>query len=196
MKKLFFLFLFVIISVTASAQFAGSGHVVGLKGSKVYVDGVRISNDQVLAGFKDVQGQDLSSQWQKSSNGYKTGVGLTVAGGSLAAGGSLTLCCGLIVGAGTAISLPVLGMPGLVTGDFGVAEDFADQGFSTAEKLITIGGTCALVGIVMTAAGIPTMCIYKNKMKGMLREASPSMADQVTLSAGPTANGVGLALRF
>ena len=196
MRKLLSVLLFVIISVTASAQYANSDYVVGLKGSKVFVDGERISNDQVVACFKDVQGQDLSSQWQKSRNGYKTGLGLTVAGSSLAAGGSLALCCGLIVGSGTAITLPVLGMPGLVTGDLSAAEDYADQGFSTADKLITVGGACALAGIVMTAAGVPTMCIYKNKMKGMLREASPSLAAQVTLSAGPTANGVGLALRF
>lgn len=188
--------LFVAISVTASAQFAGPDHVVGLKGSRVYVDGVRISNDQFLAGLKDVQGQDLSSQWQKSRNGYKTGVGLTVAGGSFVAGGSLAFCCGLIAGAGTAITLPILGMPGVVTGDFSAAGDYADQGFSAAEKLISIGGTCAIAGLAMVAAGVPTMCIYKNKMKGLLHEVGPSLAGQVTLSAGPTANGLGLALRF
>ena len=62
MRKLLSVLLLVIISVTASAQYANSDHVVGLKGSRVYVDGERISNDQVVACFKDVQGQDLSSQ--------------------------------------------------------------------------------------------------------------------------------------
>lgn len=103
---------------------------------------------------------------------------------------------GLVIGAGTLITVPILGMTGLPTGNMKPAGDYWHNGMSSADIMIYIGGYSILTGLAMLASGIPVMCVYKKRLNAIFQEYGPGLASDINLSFGPTANGFGLALNF
>lgn len=195
MKRLLFLLICGFITIAASAQYAVKDVPV-LKGSRVFVDGDKIPNEAVVAYLASAYDDSVADAWTGNRNAYKTGLGLTIAGSSLAWCGSLTFTAGIIAGAGTLITVPILGMVGTVSGDMKPAGDYLGSGMSAAELMISIGGCSALAGLAMLASGIPVLCVYKKRLKTMFQEYGPGLASDINLSFGPTCNGVGLALTF
>lgn len=195
MKRILFLFVCSIMTITASAQYADNDPLV-LKGSRVFVDGEKIPNADVVAYLTSAYDDSVADSWTKNRKAYKTGRGLTVAGSAVTWCGSLVFTAGMIAGAGTLITVPILGMGGIVAGDMQPAGDYLDGGLSAAEMMISIGGCSALAGLAMLASGIPVLCVYKTRLKTMFQEYGSGLASDINLSFGPTGNGIGLALNF
>jgi hypothetical protein len=74
--------------------------------------------------------------------------------------------------------------------------DNINNGMSTADKLITIGGCGALAGLAMIASGIPTLCVYKKRLNSTFDEYMSGISSDAYMAFGPTANGIGFALNF
>lgn len=195
MKRLLLLLVCGFITIAASAQYAVNNPPV-LKGSRVFVDGEKISNADVVTYLASAYDDSVAEDWNKKRNAYKTGLGLTIAGSAVTWCGSLVFTAGIIVGAGTLITVPILGMGGIVAGDMQPAGDYLDGGLSASDLMISIGGCSALAGIAMLASGIPVLCVYKTRLKTMFQEYGSGLSSDINLSFGPTCNGIGLALNF
>ncbi|MBQ6710451.1 MAG: hypothetical protein IJN26_07130 [Bacteroidales bacterium] len=195
MKRLLLLLVCGFITIAASAQYAVQ-NVPVLKGSRVFVDGEKISNADVVAYLASAYDDSVADSWTKNRTAYKTGLGLTIAGSAVTWCGSLVFTAGIIAGAGTLITVPILGMGGIVAGDMQPAGDYLDGGLSAADLMISIGGCSALTGLAMLASGIPVLCVYKTRLKTMFQEYGPGLSSDINLSFGPTGNGIGLALNF
>lgn len=197
MKRLILTVLLCLSALTASAQYIyEQGHVIMLKGSGVFVDGEKMEADDVVACLTECYGEDVARAWVKDKRAYKAGLGLTIAGSSLEFLGGITFVSGILTGAVTTMFVPILGTGAIISGDTGGVKDFTSEGYGIAETLITVGGCCALAGLAMIASGVPTMCVYKKKMKGVLTDYSSAFVNDVNVSFGPTAGGVGLTLNF
>lgn len=194
MKRLLLLLVCGFITIAASAQYAVQ-NVPVLKGSRVFVDGEKISN-AVVAYLASAYDDSVADSWTKNRTAYKTGLGLTIAGSAVTWCGSLVFTAGMIAAAGTLITVPILGMGGIVAGDMQPAGDYLDGGLSAAEMMISIGGCSALAGLAMLASGIPVLCVYKTRLKTMFQEYGSGLASDINLSFGHTGNGIGLALKF
>ena len=189
------LLLCSFMTIAASAQYAVQ-NVPVLKGSRVFVDGEKISNEAVVAYLVSAYDDSVADSWTKNRTAYKTGLGLTIAGSAITWCGSLAFTVGLVIGAGTLITVPILGMIGLPTGNMKPAGDYWHNGMSSADIMINIGGYSILTGLAMLASGIPVMCVYKKRLNAIFQEYGPGLASDINLSFGPTANGFGLALNF
>lgn len=176
MKKVFFIALLSVISFSLSAQ----THVE-IKRSQVFQDGQKLTKDQAAALFSDVNGIDMSGDYLKYRSGYKTGLGLIIGGSSLLSAGAL------IMGGG-AVSALLLGIPVALTG-----EDMP-KGVDIA---IGVGCGAMIAGAAALVAGVPTLCVYKSRLKNMGKEYNSSRALQdVQLTFGPQNGGIGFALNF
>lgn len=195
MKKLLLLLIGCLISIGASAQYAVDD-IDTLKGSRVFVDGEKVPNADFVAYLTSAYDDSVAEAWSRNRNAYKTGLGLTIAGSSLMFCGSLVFVTGFIAAAGTLITVPILGLGGIVAGDMQPAGDYIDEGMSAAEKMITVGGSGALAGLAMMASGIPVMCVYKKKLNAQFQEYGSGFSFDADLTVGLTANGFGLALNF
>lgn len=195
MKRLLILLLCSFMTIGAAAQYAVQ-NVPVLKGSRVFMEGEKIPNEAVAAYLASTYDDSVAEDWTKNRNAYKTGLGLTIAGSSVIWCGSLVFTAGLIAGAGTLITIPILGVGGVIVGDMEPAGDYLDKGMSAAELMINIGGCTALTGLAMLASGIPVMCVYKKKLNNMFQEYGSGLTYDVGLTFGPTNHGVGFALNF
>lgn len=194
MKRLFLLLVFSCMTIAASAQYA-VGNIPVIKGSRVFVEGEKIPNADVLA-YLSSYGESVADAWTRDRNAYKAGLGLTIAGSAITWCGSLAFTVGFVTAAGTLITVPILGMTGLLTGNMKPAGDYWHNGMSSADIMIYIGGYSILTGLAMLASGIPVMCVYKKRLNAIFQEYGPGLASDINLSFGPTANGFGLALNF
>lgn len=191
MKRLLLLLLCSFMTIAASAQYAVQ-NVPVLKGSRVFVDGEKISNADVVAYLASAYDDSVAEDWNKKRNAYKTGLGLTIAGPVLIICGEFVGITGLFAMTGTMLLLPILGIVGGSIADTGAVV----SGFSDAGLWLTIGGCTILTGYAMLASGIPVMCVYKKKLKKMFQEYGPGLSSDINLSFGPTCNGFGFALNF
>ena len=99
MKRHIFLLLFALIGMSAMAQYSSSAELVDkpldIRGSRVFVDGVKLDKYSAAACFSSVDGVDRSADYLKYRAGYKTGLGLTVGGAGLAVVGLYTTVAGI-----------------------------------------------------------------------------------------------------
>lgn len=174
--------------MTSFAQYAqevpsSPDHVLlKLKGCRVYADGVRLNKHDAALYFADMNGVDRSKDYLRYRRAYNAGVGLTVTGSIIAGAG-----CGLTV-VGGVVAFVVL--PFAMLGE--------DESVP-AELLIVpkIGGYTTLAGVAFLAAGIPTLCVYKSRIKGMVSDYnSAAKSPKVQLSFGGQPSGLGFALKF
>lgn len=83
--------IFSLITLSLSAQYA---ETPVLKGSTMFVDGKKIPNREAVNFLSVTYGDSVADDWIRYRKGYKTGVGLTIAGASL------TFCGGVVLGMG------------------------------------------------------------------------------------------------
>lgn len=195
MKRLLLLLVCSFITIAASAQYAVN-NVPVLKGSRVYVDGEKIPHEEVMAYLVSEYDFSVADRWAAYRSAYKAGLGLTIAGTSLALCSGVVFTGGILTAAGTAISIPILGSIGIIAGNMKPVTDNINNGMSTADKLITIGGCGALAGLAMIASGIPTLCVYKKRLNSTFDEYMSGISSDAYMAFGPTANGIGFALNF
>ena len=79
MKRHIFLLLFALIGMNVMAQYSNTEDFeikpVDIKGSRVFVDGVKLDKYSAAACFSSVDGVDRSADYLKYRAGYKTGLG-------------------------------------------------------------------------------------------------------------------------
>lgn len=148
MKKLLFLVLFATISWAASAQFAYESSAIRIRGSRVFMVGEQLPLEAATACFTNLNGVDRSGDYLKYRKGYKTGLGLTIGGAALASVGSVTLL-------GSFIAALSIGLSASFAGE--EVPQWIDVALVSSAAAVA-GGTAAFV------AGIPTMCVYKNRL--------------------------------
>lgn len=184
MKRLLALIAFLFFAVAASAQYAPvqSAPSIAVKGSRVFIDGKMLPKDQAAALFSDMNGVDRSGDYLKYRAGYKTGLGLSIGGASLVVAGSF-------VGAGALFTALIAGIPLAISGDQTV--------MNKAQIALITAEVATITGLACVIAGVPTVCVYRNRIKDLAVEHAGLAGDrQLSLTVGPTANGLGLALNF
>lgn len=197
MKKLILTVFLCLSAFAASAQYAVDyDHDVQLKGSRVFVDGKKMPNGEVVAYLTSAIDDSTADAWTRNRNAYKAGLGLIIAGSSLEFIGGMIMVSGILTAAVGAMYAPILGLGSIISGDYGDVKDFTGGIFVTAEDLVGAGGYTALAGLAMLSAGIPTMCVYKKKLNAMFQEYGPGLTSEVNLTLGPASNGFGLTLNF
>lgn len=169
MKRFFFIMTALLLTLTASAQYAYPDAVTAeIKGSRLFVDGEKLSKDEAVLFLNDRYGMDVSQDYLKYRKGYKAGLGMTIGGASCAV-------AGLFVTAGAAVAALVVGVPSSFAGKE------VPKGIDIA---LGIGYGSVIGGTAVMLAGIPTLCVYKKRLNG------------VEAGFGIQENGVGLAFRF
>lgn len=173
MKKIFMVILAAVVSLTASAQYADTDLTV--KGGCVYADGVRLSDDQAAACFRNVYGIDRSADYIRYAKGYRRGLGMTIAGGTA------------FVAGGTVFAV---GFSKILMKGIGGAEFKKAQTMAIASSFVTLGGA------VVTLVGIPTLTRNSSRLHDLAAYRNDDRSLSPEISLGPTENGVGFALRF
>lgn len=182
--------MLLLLSLGAWAQYAGTG-VAKRAGTRIKVDGVKLSREDQAALLADIGGRDLNPAWQKARSGRNAGMGLTIGGGVAALGGSAAVLLGLtasVIGAGM----------GAVVGSIGgeeTAQQAAQQGASAGEPYITGGLIATGVGLAAMGAGIPLMAVNCKRLNRIVKTCNDERSE-AQLSLGPTVNGFGIVLDF
>lgn len=158
MKRIVFLIVSCLMAYAASAQ-----TVVDIKGSRVFQGGEKLSKEEAVLLMSDINGMDMSDDYLKYRKGYKAGLGMTIGGASLA-----------LVGAAGTVTSVLLALP----------YAFAGKESTMLDVALGTSMVCAVGGIAVMIAGIPTLCVYKKRLNGLETE----------ISAHP--GGIGLTLRF
>lgn len=171
MKRIFLVVILGFMAVSASAQY------VDVRLGRVWSEDGKLTDQQALALFSDVDGSDMSHDYARFRRGYKTGAGLMIGGAAGYVGGSLLGASGLLM---------------TITGGFSSSASLANAGVAS---LIT-SGFLICGGIGCFIAGIPVLCVNNFRMKSLAEAYNDSSSRSVELSFGPTASGVGLALNF
>ena len=145
------------------AYAASAQTVVDIKGSRVFQGGEKLSKEEAVLLMSDINGMDMSDDYLKYRKGYKAGLGMTIGGASLA-----------LVGAAGTVTSVLLALP----------YAFAGKESTMLDVALGTSMVCAVGGIAVMIAGIPTLCVYKKRLNGLETE----------ISAHP--GGIGLTLRF
>ena len=180
MKKFYVICVGLLIAVCASAQYVPGYSSLETKGSRVYADGVLLDKSAAASCFSNMDGADRSDEYLKYRSAYKAGLGLTIGGASAIAVGSVTALVGL---AATVVVAPAAALggkevPGKITG-------------------ITIAGVSVMgIGVAALAAGIPTMSIYKKRIRDLSDSYNSQRKQGAEVYFGGQSCGVGLALNF
>lgn len=173
MKKIIMMVFAAVVCLTASAQYADTDLIV--KGGCVYADGVRLSDDQAAACFRNVYGTDRSTDYLQYVKGYRRGLGMTIVGGTAFVAGTTVF---------------TVGFSKILMKGIGGTEFRKAQTMSIASSFVTLGGA------VVTLIGIPTLTKNSSRLHDLAayRNAGRSFSPEISL--GPTQNGIGFALNF
>lgn len=180
MKRLLLAAIALIITVSASAQYATSTPVqIEARGSRIFSNGEKLTVDQAEVLFSDFGGQDRGEEYLSNRAGYKTGVGLSVGGAAVFA-------------VGVPASYLTLFLYGLST----ISGNEAPTGIKVATGGIL--GITAASALVMLA-GIPTASVYQHRIKKMSNEynaLSSKDSEKPVLTFAPTKTGIGITMSF
>lgn len=182
MKRIILLISALLCFITASAQYASApqGRLTH-RGAKVFSDGQRLTQDQAVLLFSDMEGVDRSGDYLDYRKGYRTGAGLMIGGASAMVIGSVTL-------SGFAISALIVGLP----------LAFAGKEMPVGIEIGLYSGLAiASVGFASMVAGIPVLCINKDRMRSLVNDYNAgSSAQDLSLNFGSAPSGVGFTLNF
>ena len=172
MKRHILLLLFALIGMSAMAQYSNSAELlekpVDIRGSRVFVDGVKLDKYSAAACFSSIDGVDRSYDYLRYRAGYKTGLGLTIGGAAL---------------------MPV--GYGMFLGGFiwaWTAETTA--GCIAGEAVMFLGAGSVVAGGLCFLAGIPTLCVYKARLNSLEKKRNTS------LQIGSSPNGLSMVISF
>lgn len=196
MRRILLLFITLVISIPASAQYMITYPDVAVKGHKVFVGGERVSDNYVMKYLTQSYGEDVADAWSRNVKVSKIGRGLTVGGAILGGCGTVAFGTGIALAIGGAITLPIIGMASVVVGDPDYTNDYISDVFGKADILLTVGGTCVVVGGAMLLVGVPMRVVCKRKAKNIIYAHTNCFIDDYQLTFGLQNNGIGLALNF
>ena len=180
MKRFYVICIGLLIALCASAQYVPDYSSLETKGSRVYADGALLDKSAAASCFSDIDGVDRSGDYLKYRSAYKAGLGLTIGGASAVAVGSVTALVGL--------AATVVVAPAAAVGGEDIPKDITG---------ITIAGVSVMgIGVAALVAGIPTMSIYKKRIRDLSDSYNSQRKQGVEVSFGGQPCGVGLALNF
>ncbi|MBQ6709559.1 MAG: hypothetical protein IJ271_06750 [Bacteroidales bacterium] len=185
MKRLLMIVLsFALASVCASAQYRNDVAVDSLdgimvkKGGALMLDGMKIAKEGAQLHIPEYY-----DRWRKANAGYKTGLGLTIAGCAL---GAIH-----VVSYWPLCEAVRQDPPGWL---FPINKDFEDPFFVFSGYLMTATFWTAIPCIL---AGVPTLCVYNSRLKHIASDYNAGRnSNDAYLTFGGQANGIGLALNF
>lgn len=180
MKRFYVICIGLLIAVCASAQYVPGYSSLETKGSRVYADGVLLDKSAAASCFSNLDGADRSGEYLKYRSAYKAGLGLAIGGASAVAVGSVTALVGLVA---TVVVAPAAAVGG---------EEIPEEITGTAIAGVSVMG----VGLAALVAGIPTMSIYKKRIKDLSDSYNSQRRQGAEVSFGGQSCGVGLALNF
>ena len=172
--------LFLITAAASQAQYAYPTEITS-RGSKILVQGEKLTPDQATAMFTMVGGAEMGQDYLSYRKGYKVGVGLSVGGASMTVVGSATFLTGLIAGL-------VINLPASIAGE---------EPPVWPDVLIYAGGGAAVSGAAMMLAGIPTACVYRHRIKKVTAEYNSTVtSSKPVVTFSPARSGIGIAMNF
>ena len=180
----------MLLTLGASAQYVDDG-IVARAGTRLKVNGVKLSPEDQVALLADIDGIDFNLDWNKAKAGRNTGMALVFGGGALTLAGSVSLMVGLTTSVfGAAMGAVVGSIGGQET-----AQTAAQAGADAGKGYVTAGLVAAGAGLAATAAGIPMLVVNCRKLNGIVDSCNASRPP-AQLTLGPTANGFGLSFEF
>lgn len=191
MKRMIFILAAVFMATTAFAQYNDTAtDFMTMKKGSLWLGQEKITKENVQIVFSDVEFQE---RWRNVNTGYKTGLGLTIGGSALTAAGVTLVACFLddrMLFETKSIWLDL----------FGNSKDGLEDalnGLKEESVLALSGDIMVSVGIPILLAGIPTLCVYKSRMKNLAEDYNASKkSTEMSLSFGNQAHGLGFALNF
>lgn len=180
MKRLSLTLVFIVSVLSVSAQYVTYPTELSTRGSTVYTGYEKLNRQEAAAMFSDMGGVDRSAEYLKYRSAYKAGLGLTIGGAAATAVGSVTFLTGIVAAV-------IAGIPAGMSGK--------DMPCGIVATYVT-GGTLACVGLASMIAGIPTLCVYKSRIKGMVSDYNDMNQSRTQLTFGGQSNGLGFALNF
>lgn len=191
-KKIFLVCCLLIIASAAEAQYIHEPVVIN--GSRVYVDGEKLSKEQAVATFN---GAGMGQDFQNYRAGYKAGLGLTIGGSVLTVGGGMTFFAGMMSAFVGGILSTYVGIADVMTGgDHISTSQEVSPYFKRASILLNIGGYASLAGAACLISGIPTLCVYKNRLGDLEHEYNKTATSSIEVTLGGQNHGFGLAVNF
>jgi hypothetical protein len=166
-------------AVVSNAQYAYPSEITS-RGSKILVEGEKLSPEQAAALFSDFGGAQMGDDYLLNRKGYRTGVALSVTGASAMVLGTVTFYTGLIVGLAYAL-------PGSIEGT---------EVPSWPDAVIYTGAALAISGAAALIAGIPTASVYRHRIKKATAEYNSAAASKPVVSFSPARSGIGIAMNF
>ena len=136
------------IAFAASAQYAVHPTTIDIKGSRVFIEGERLSLDSATACFSSMDGTDRSADYLAYRKGYKAGLGMTV-------GGAVCATVGGVAFLGSFVAALAHGLSASFAGE--EVPVWVDAALYSSAAL-TLGGGAVFL------AGVPTLCVYKNRL--------------------------------
>ena len=192
MKRLLQILSLILVGYAASAQ---THTPVEIKGSRVFMEGKRLTKSEAVSLFSDFHGADRSSEYLRYRSAYKTGLGLTVGGSVLTLGGGFTFVTGVAVVVAGGITLPLFAGVDVIAGT-DTSSEYSSEIFGKANTILNVGLFATLGGVAMLASGIPTMCVYNSRLNHMEEDYNKADVTPVEVTFGPQRHGIGFALRF
>ena len=200
MKKIILALVLLTACAAAYGQYIPEG-TAKRHGSKISINGQKLTKEQQLVLLSDIDGQDYNRQWDKGRITRGWGMGHTIGGGTVAvvgAGGTMVMiiatALGVVIGAGAGAVV------GSVGGEETASETASEAANNVAEEMgpkIAAWSAVTGVGLVSTAVGIPLWVTGSKKMGKIVKTYNgTSRHTDSGLYFGPTASGAGLAYRF
>lgn len=200
MKKIILALVLLTACAAAYAQYIPDGTAKRV-GSKIRIDGQKLTKEQQLVLLSDIDGKDYTRDWNKGRITRGWGMGLTIGGGTVAVVGACGTMIMLVATAfGVAIGAGTGAIVGSIGGEEAASETASEAANNVAEEMTPIINALATVtgvGVVSTAVGIPLWVVGSKKMGKIVKtyNGTSRHADS-GLYFGPTASGAGLAYVF
>ena len=200
MKKILLILVLLTACAAAYGQYIPEGQAKRI-GSKIRIDGQKLTPEQQALLLQDIDGVDYTRKWNNARLTRNWGIGLTAAGGTVAvvgAGGTMVMI--LATALGVAIGAGAGAVVGSVGGEETASDTASEAANNVAEEMgpkIAAWSAVAGVGLVTTAVGIPLWITGSRKMGKIVKAYNGSARHTDSgLYFGPTASGAGLAFVF
>ena len=202
MKKLILALVLLTACAAAYAQYLPiPDGTLKRHGTKMSIDGQRLSKEQQILLLQDIDGTDYTRTWDKGKITRNWGMGLTLGGGTVAVVGA---CGTMVMVIATALGVVIGASAGAIVGSVGGEETASETASEAADNVademgpkIAAWATVTGVGAVSTAVGIPLWISGSKKMSKVVKTYNAQRYHSDSgLYFGPTASGAGFAYVF
>ena len=180
---------YLIVTLVLIATFLHEGFAlykesidnIGLSHSRITLYGSRLKRSEERTLMTENFGDELYRKFIKDKRAYKAGLSLTAIGGIITFYSSIEI---IVIGARSAYDYP--------------SNIFNDDFYAYTDKVLRGPVYMLCGGLALLAAGIPTLCIYRSRMKSTISSCNSMTKrnDNIQLSFGPARSGVGLSVVF